>query len=131
MLGLSPLEVKNIDGEDAPPFAILEVVRLNVAEGWIEVQKPSDDSLFELLVNSGSTLRAGKLGTAFSPFERPPMLILYDTDETPAAGDDYGTSAGKWYLVKDKTGFVAWDVDDDSLLPTDTWAFQLKVCSSE
>lgn len=129
MLGLTPIEVFNTDADDAPPFAILEVVAFDPENGWVEVRQPGGNDLQLVLVNCGNTLRAGHPGTAFSPFERPPYLIMYDTADTPAAGDDWGTATGQWYLVKDNEGFIAYDVTDPDKLHTDTWAFQLKVCS--
>ncbi len=130
MKGLTPLEVKNVDTIDALPYAVMEVVRLNTEFGYLEVRQPTGDSLQEVVINSGNPLKAGNTGTAYSPYERAPYIIQRDPGTTPATGQDWGTISGQWYLKKDKIGFTAYDVSDSSKLRTNTWAFQMKVCSS-
>lgn len=119
-------EVKNVDSVDAPAFGVLEIVQFIPNKGWIEVRRPTQDNYQLVLVNWGNIIRAGKLGTAFSPFDLPPFVIQYNNAATPAAGDNWGTVAGQWYLQKNKTGFQPWP---NSSVHTGTWCFQLKVCS--
>lgn len=122
-----PLEVKNVGSEDAPAFGVLEIVKFDADKGWIEVQKPTQDSYQLVLINGKNTLFKDSLGQGYSPFDIPPHLIRYNTAASPALGDDWGTVAGQWYLQKDKLGFQPWEATGD--LPTGTAAFQLKVCS--
>jgi hypothetical protein len=129
--GLHLWEVLNTEGEDAPAFAVLEIVLFDAAGGWIEVRKPTQASLYECLLNTGNVLRKGKRGGAYSPFERPPYTILTDPGAgTPATGQDWGTEPGRWWLTKNPGHtkcFRAWGVSG-VLAASGCGLFQLKVC---
>jgi len=130
MKGFRPYELYNIDSEDAPPWAIAEIVKFSPDEGFIRIRKPTANSLYEVMCVGGGGVKAGKRNVGFSPFDGGPFMLRYKlADGTPAMGQDWGTESGQWTLKKGKIGFIAWDIDP-ALAIADVHLFQLKVCNA-
>jgi len=129
MQGCKPYELYNESLEDAPAWAIAEIVRYDTENNYIIVKKPSADSLAEVMIISGGGLRSLSRGTGFSPLDGSGLIIRYDdADGAPATGDDYGTTTGSWMLKKNKLGFTAWASVGTFPVPQ-CGLFQAKVCN--
>lgn len=95
--------VYNDSGEDVPPFAAMRLSGLN-DDGLIKIDKPDADSTIDVVFNGPGVLEAEGVGTAFV-VNGPLRVVTHDSDDAPAAGDEYGTEASGWYLRKGHYGF--------------------------
>ena len=100
--GVDALVQVNVSGEAIPAEALLQITGTD-AGGRFQVDKPSADSLPNLLVNGPTEIATGGYGSATFG---TPMPVSYDDAHTPAVGEVWGSAANSWLLTKDKSGWA-------------------------
>lgn len=129
MQGLREYELFNSEvSEDAPAWAIAEIVSFDPTEGYIVIRRPTFESLSEVMIVNGGGIKAGKRGVGFSPFDGSALLIRYlQSDGLPGAGENWGTESGSWELNKDKLGFIS--IDCGTLAVSIASLFNVRLCN--
>lgn len=114
---LSWKPVKNVSGEECPPFSIMRIVRFDIEGGFWEIDKPNQDSyIYGIAVNNDAAIPVDGFGSATRDY---PCYAATDPDSGSGSGDGgdqqrCGPAAGSWYLDFGQTGFRALsDIDSE------------------
>jgi len=96
---------------EIPPFAVCEVTGAetrsegNLSIGLVlKVRRPTAANLFGCVINGPSPITTSGSRRGAVTYDSP-MLALYDTADTPAYGDSFGTQANLFTLKKGNAGF--------------------------
>lgn len=103
------LAVKNVSGEEVPPFAAMIVTGYDLQKGLFEVDKPDEDNATcDVLFNVGGPIANDKVGSGTADY---PCRALVNGFTSGVCG----VIAGAWYLSDTKAGFLAHggETDDD------------------
>jgi len=91
------VRVKNVSGEDIPPYSVVEITGASSDDGILNADKPSssgDDYRHGL--SGPATIKSGDHGDV--TFDLPAWASFDSSDGTPANGDLWGAKSGSWKL---------------------------------
>lgn len=94
------MRITNASGAVIPPYSALEITGI-ASDGSLNVGKPSDDNLDQVLFSGASEIPIGAKSLASGDW---PLLVTLDGSAD--VGDEIGTVSGQWYMEEGNTGFV-------------------------
>jgi hypothetical protein len=101
--------VKNNDSVAVPPFGVMAADNAGInANGQLSIARPSKAGITDVLFNGPSPIGPGLSGQGHQTF---PAIAAYNQSATPTKGDQWGTAANSWYLVKGSPGFTVKDAN--------------------
>ncbi len=106
------MTVKNGESTPVPPFGVVEVIGVTDDGLQIEIRRPTSANLESgrLLFAGFTGIAANSTGIAHASY---PCLVLHEASEgTLAIGDELGTAANSYKLLKGNTGFLAIQATD-------------------
>lgn len=104
-LGQRWIPIKNTGSQVIPPWGVCEIEDTATANGafFYKAKRPTADSLARVVVNGPMEVPVNGFGRGTHDW---PTVALYDTGDSPAVGDSYGTQTDKFTLKEDNTGFL-------------------------
>jgi len=100
----APIRVYNTYGSSIPAYSAMEIT--SISSNVAQVTRPTTADLQpgQILFTKGTAIASGTYGQGYSAFDGE---IEADRDSAGSAGDEFGTQANSFELLKGNSGFVA------------------------